>query len=138
MNAPFQVDCQTKADAIESNDVTSSQENDKRAIKLACSRQILIDYDKDQRNFEFDNSEFVCKVCFCDKKGSECMRFLKCEHVFCKECMKGYFESQIKSGDVNALNCPHEKCEEKAIPSQVRRLHLSDLEPGGWNQERKS
>lgn len=122
----FPVDCQLKADAsLESSD--STEADDKRAIKLACSRQILADYDKDQRKLEFDNSEFVCKVCFSDKKGSECIQFLKCEHVFCKECMKGYFESQIKSGDVNALNCPHEKCEEKAIPAQVLELVGFDL-----------
>ena len=62
---------------------------------------------------------FVCKVCFTDKQGSECMKFNKCNHVFCNECMKGYFESQISSGNIKSLTCPQDKCDSHALQTQV-------------------
>jgi len=40
--------------------------------------------------------------------------------------MKGYFESQITSGDVKKLICPHNKCESEALQAQV--LNLVGLE----------
>jgi E3 ubiquitin-protein ligase RNF14 len=93
---------------------------DKRAIKLKCSSHLVKNYDKDQKDIKFQNSYFTCQVCFCDKSGKECMQFYKCEHTFCNECMRGYFESQINSGDVKKLTCPYEKCESQALQNQVQ------------------
>jgi len=41
--------------------------------------------------------------------------------------MKGYFESQIQSGDVNKLICPYEKCESQALQAQVTQVKVSKL-----------
>lgn len=95
---------------------------DKRAIKRPCSYLLIKDYDKDQVVLKFQTSYFACKVCFVDKLGKDCTRFHECEHVFCNECMKGYFESQIASGDVNKLICPFDKCETQALQAQVLNL----------------
>lgn len=97
----------------------NENELDKRAIKQPCSSHLIKNYDNDQVNLKFNNSYFVCKVCFTDKQGSECMKFNKCNHVFCNECMKGYFESQISSGNIKSLTCPQDKCDSHALQTQV-------------------
>jgi E3 ubiquitin-protein ligase RNF14 len=105
----------------------SNHINDKRAIRRPCSHLLLKDYDKDQNDLRFQASYFSCKVCFTDKLGKDCIKFNECGHVFCNECMKGYFESQIQSGDVNKLICPYEKCESQALQAQVTQVKVSKL-----------
>lgn len=95
---------------------------DVRAIKPPCSILLFRNYDKDQIDLKFQNSYFTCQVCFTDKIGKDCMKFHKCDHVFCNECMKGYFESQITSGEYNNLNCPYSNCETQALQTQVLNL----------------
>jgi hypothetical protein len=36
--------------------------------------------------------------------------------------MKVYFETQIADGNVKSLTCPHDKCDEQALPAQVLNL----------------
>jgi E3 ubiquitin-protein ligase RNF14 len=100
---------------------------DQRAIRLPCSSHLIRNYDKDQVELKFKNSYFVCNVCFTDKQGNDCMKFNQCGHVFCNECMKGYFESQITSGNINSLNCPQDKCDSQALQNQVLNLVGIDL-----------
>ena len=59
------------------------------------------------------------QVCFCERLGAICIQFSGCGHVYCKECMKGYFEVQINDGSVKCLECPSDKCESQAYPGQV-------------------
>ena len=80
---------------------------------------LLKNYDKDQCELKFKNSFFDCNVCFNETVGKNCFKFNKCEHVFCNECMRTYFETQIADGNAKGLVCPHDKCEEKATPAQV-------------------
>jgi E3 ubiquitin-protein ligase RNF14 len=97
----------------------TSDLNDKRAIKLPLSIRLAQDYDHDQNEFKFQNAYFTCNVCFSDKTGKDCFKFDKCDHVFCIECMKGYFETLISDGNVKSLTCPQDKCESQAHPTQV-------------------
>lgn len=102
---------------------TKDSENmDKRSLKEPCSIHLLRDYDKDESEAKFKSSMNHCDVCFTDKYGSECIRFVNCNHVYCCECMRGHFETQIKDGNVNGLTCPYSKCETQALPLQVMKL----------------
>lgn len=80
---------------------------------------LLRDYDQEMHKKQFSKKMFCCNVCFCDKIGSVCLEFWPCGHVYCKECMKGYFEVQIKEGNVKFLRCPNDKCASEANPKQV-------------------
>jgi hypothetical protein len=100
-------------------DVDSTAGADKRAIKESCLIELLRDYDKDERETKFQNTYHTCNVCFDDKSGFDCMEFIGCNHSFCNDCMKGYFEVQIKEGNVNNLTCSFPKCETQALPLQV-------------------
>ncbi|KAL6470407.1 hypothetical protein MHYP_G00215260 [Metynnis hypsauchen] len=82
----------------------------------------LLDFDEAQRQKVFDGKVFCCSICFSEKLGSSCMLFKECQHVYCKACMKEYFEIQIRDGKVQCLNCPEPKCTSVATPSQVKLL----------------
>ncbi|KAB7502557.1 E3 ubiquitin-protein ligase RNF14 [Armadillidium nasatum] len=89
--------------------------------------RILREYDEEMRQKVFDLKFYNCKVCFLEKPGSSCMEFWPCNHVYCKECMKSYFEVQIREGNIKFLKCPEEKCDSEANPKQVEALVSNEL-----------
>ncbi|XP_067899923.1 E3 ubiquitin-protein ligase RNF14 isoform X2 [Heterodontus francisci] len=99
---------------------------DPRAIQdvelwASVLREIL-DFDQYQQQKTFNSKMFTCSVCFCEKLGIDCMYFKECNHVYCKACLKEYFEIQIRDGNVQCLNCPEPKCTSIATPAQVKEL----------------
>ena len=124
--------CNTSTNGdITSGDLDPSDPHDSRAIQDIASQDLLLptilDHNKLQEDYEFKTTLFTCQVCFMEKLGALCLSFLTCDHVFCKECMKGYFEVQIQDGSVKALTCPSDKCESQAHPSQVKPNSLKHL-----------
>jgi len=89
--------------------------------------EYLKSYDRQETQKEFEKSSQSCKVCFDEKLGLQCMQFPSCCHVYCKDCMKSYFEIQIRDGTVNNLGCPEDKCNSQASPAQVKELVCPDL-----------
>ena len=108
--------------------LTSSEQLtfDPRAIQDIGSQQMLLpailEYDREQRLCVFKQTVYTCQVCFAEKLGDECLQFDGCGHVYCKDCMRAYFNVQIQDGSVQCLTCPYELCESQAHPAQVRRL----------------
>jgi len=80
---------------------------------------IVLDYDRTKRERVFASTTFSCQVCLCEKPGSACMQFWGCDHVFCKACLRDYFEVHIKDGSISLLKCPEDKCGIQAHPTQV-------------------
>ncbi|XP_019361896.1 PREDICTED: E3 ubiquitin-protein ligase RNF14 [Gavialis gangeticus] len=99
---------------------------DKRAVQdvesLSSLIMEIVDFDQAQRKKCFNSKIHLCSICFCEKLGAECMYFMDCSHVYCKACMKDYFEIQIRDGQVHCLNCPEPKCSSVATPGQVKEL----------------
>lgn len=89
--------------------------------------EFLREYEQTLEQATFEKSSHVCKVCFGEKMGSSCTRFPSCNHVYCKECMKSYFEIKIEDGMVNGLHCPEDKCSSQASPGQVNISLVVDL-----------
>ena len=122
-----------KGDGAENDDRTVFSNNldpggkdlvsDPRAIQDIATQEHLLPtiLEHNQREEEnvFKSTLFTCQVCFMEKLGALCLKFHDCDHVYCKECMKSYFEVQIKEGNVNGLICPYDKCESQAHPGQV-------------------
>ncbi|XP_039557278.1 E3 ubiquitin-protein ligase RNF14 isoform X2 [Passer montanus] len=104
---------------------------DARAVQdvesLSSLIREILDFDQAQRRKCFNSKMYSCGICFCEKLGSECMRFLECSHVYCKACLKDYFEIQIRDGQVHCLNCPEPKCSSVATPGQVKELVGEEL-----------
>ncbi|XP_061472992.1 E3 ubiquitin-protein ligase RNF14 [Rhineura floridana] len=99
---------------------------DARAVQdvesLSSLIKEILDFDQAERQKCFNSKMFMCNICFSEKLGSECMYFMSCRHVYCKACLKDYFEIQIKDGQVHSLNCPEPKCPSVATPGQVKEL----------------
>ncbi|XP_025779662.1 E3 ubiquitin-protein ligase RNF14 [Puma concolor] len=104
------------------SDVDQEEVVDERAVQdvesLSSLIQEILDFDQAQQIKCFNSKLFLCNICFCEKLGSECMYFLECRHVYCKACLKDYFEIQIRDGQVQCLNCPEPKCPSVATPGQ--------------------
>ncbi|KAF7407221.1 hypothetical protein HZH66_001758 [Vespula vulgaris] len=84
--------------------------------------QFLIDYNEKRNHIEFNKSLYTCKICFTDKLGEHCIKFLPCSHIFCKNCISDYLEIKIKDGSVQNISCPEEKCTSEATPGQIKDL----------------
>ncbi|XP_054831640.1 E3 ubiquitin-protein ligase RNF14 isoform X2 [Eublepharis macularius] len=99
---------------------------DARAVQdvesLSSLIREILDFDQTQREKCFNSKMYLCNICFSEKLGSECMHFMDCRHVYCKACLKDYFEIQIRDGQVHCLNCPEPKCSSVATPGQVKEL----------------
>ncbi|XP_051534333.1 E3 ubiquitin-protein ligase RNF14-like [Myxocyprinus asiaticus] len=102
------------------------QELDQRAVQVVDPHtdilKQLLDFNEAQKQKVFDGKVFCCGICFSEKLGSNCLLFKECQHVYCKTCMKEYFEIQIRDGNVHCLNCPEPKCTSIATPTQVKLL----------------
>ncbi|KAM6151180.1 E3 ubiquitin-protein ligase RNF14-like [Rhynchocyon petersi] len=104
---------------------------DDRAVQdvesLLSLLQEVLSFDQMQQKRSFEKKAYPCNICFSIKGGSECMRFLECKHVYCRECLKGYFEIQIMEGRIHSLNCPDPKCSSLASSYQVKELVSEEL-----------
>lgn len=94
-----------KIDTLKTIDIEEDEHNVKetgqsRAIKLPCSLNLLKKYDSDQEDTKFFKAYHQCDVCFLEKSGYQSFRFEPCHHIYCNECMKSYFATQIADGNV--------------------------------------
>lgn len=89
--------------------------------------QIVLDCDRTKRGRVFDRTMFCCEVCLTEKPGNACMRFLECDHVFCRACLRDFFELHIREGSINLMKCPEEKCGTQVHPTQVKELVSPEL-----------
>lgn len=88
-------------------------------VDLLCQ---LLDFDEAQRQKVFDTKVFCCGICFSEKLGSGCTLFKECQHVYCRDCIREFFQIQIRDGQVQCLTCPEPECTSVATPSQVKLL----------------
>lgn len=73
--------------------------------------KLLLDYDVNGNQQEFDQQTYKCEICQYDKKGYKCQRLSVCHHVFCTDCLVEYFEVCIDQGYVSHVHCPTIGCE---------------------------
>ena len=62
------------------------------------------------KNFSKNDSKFsglkVCDICFNGVRKKSISNFLKCEDVYCLECLKEYFNFKLNNGDILQIRCP--------------------------------
>merc|ERR1719500_116465 len=118
--------CKTQIKGAEAMAVTPKRRrrHSSRQDQLAT---LLREFNNMKEEEEFSLSLNSCQICFSDKTGSQCLRFVVCNHVYCRECMTSYFVEKISTGAVSSLVCPTFKCETQALPNQVAELVPPDL-----------
>lgn len=103
---------------------------DQRAASDAIPRKdgkevTLLDYllyfNEDQIRETFLQSSHSCDICFTMKIGHSCVRF-RCGHVFCEECVTGFFTTNIVEGNVDQVKCLAFNCKMKPTPELVKQL----------------
>ncbi|XP_056121967.1 E3 ubiquitin-protein ligase RNF14-like [Rhinichthys klamathensis goyatoka] len=102
------------------------QELDQRAVQEVDPHTDiltqLLDFNEAQKQKVFDSKAFCCGICFSENLGSNSLLFKECQHVYCKACVKEYFQIQIRDGKVQCLTCPEPECMSLASPAQVKLL----------------
>jgi E3 ubiquitin-protein ligase RNF14 len=85
-------------------------------------RDGLLAYSARLKRELFDKETFDCEVCLEPKKGSNCYRMARCNHVFCVACLQDYYINCIKEGDVNNVKCMSTDCGGKGKGKKKDRL----------------
>eukprot|EP00043_Microstomoeca_roanoka_P008263 m.79653 g.79653 ORF g.79653 m.79653 type:complete len:487 (-) comp14168_c0_seq2:355-1815(-) len=82
----------------------------------------LLSFDVEEDNRRFEQATNSCAICFSDKPGTECSRFLVCGHIFCKECIGTYFQTQIETGQIRQMVCPDVDCDNVPLPTEIQQV----------------
>ncbi|KAJ8111821.1 hypothetical protein OPT61_g5669 [Boeremia exigua] len=70
----------------------------------------LVEHDRKTRRLSFEQGTYECGVCLGPKKGSLCHQMEECRHVLCVECLQGYDNNAILTGNINSVKCPAFEC----------------------------
>ncbi|KAL2371285.1 RING finger protein [Blastomyces gilchristii SLH14081] len=97
---------------------------------LTLSRDLkvaLMDFNMQAQRQKFEQETFECGVCLEPKKGASCHRMLLCSHVFCINCLQGFYNTCIKEGDVDKVKCLSPNCGRDSGngPQDGQRGHLT-------------
>ncbi|CAN6620531.1 E3 ubiquitin-protein ligase Itt1p [Trichomonascus vanleenenianus] len=75
----------------------------------------------------FNAQTFKCEICQMPKKGVDCT-VLRCDHVFCTNCLQEYYTACITQGYIAQVICPEPQCSNpKLDPETLKSLVPSDL-----------
>ena len=78
----------------------------------------------DNNNGYIDNQgcTYTCDICYEMLKQEKKLKAGKCEHLFCKSCLKAYLTEMIKSGKVLKIACPKEGCNHKYTEEEIKNV----------------
>ncbi|VDO94943.1 unnamed protein product [Heligmosomoides polygyrus] len=63
-----------------------------------------------------------CGVCLEHKSGSECARFTPCDHIYCKDCIRTYFQLRLTEQQVAPLSCLADACQSYPSDSLLKEV----------------
>ena len=106
---------------------TARRETERNQSKHQKIIALLREFNQMKRDEKFNVSLHSCDICLTDKVGGQCVEFLGCQHVYCRDCMSGYLSVRITEGAVSNLNCPTEGCGTQILPNQVSDLVTPEL-----------
>lgn len=72
--------------------------------------QQLLVFDLEAKQQAFEKGSYDCGVCLDPKKGTLCHQMGDCKHVFCIECLQGYYNNAILTGNIDDVKCPDFSC----------------------------
>ncbi|KAK4506083.1 hypothetical protein PRZ48_004048 [Zasmidium cellare] len=84
------------------------------------SKLVAFAAQKEQENF--NKGTYDCGICLEPKKGSACHRMKRCGHVFCKSCLKDFYNNAITEGNVTGVECLDPDC--GALDANGRRMRV--------------
>lgn len=86
--------------------------------------QSIIQYAHQVQDKRVQDGDWKCPACWELVKGSECLQLKECQHIACKECLQGFWESRINDGrvDDNDLVCAEMNCKASARADEIRAV----------------
>ena len=102
--------------------------------------QDLAKFDAESKISVFHAGTYDCGICIEPKKGWDCYQLRDCAHVFCKECLQGFYNNAITEGDVAAVRCLAPDCGKTTAVGRPgrkpgRTLHPQELLAMGIEQK---
>ncbi|KAG7830341.1 hypothetical protein KL920_001979 [Ogataea angusta] len=79
-----------------------------------------LEADLQAKRNQFNLSTFMCEICQNDKKGLAVQRFDPCGHIYCNECLREYFTSNILRGELDNIHCPSFDCTKAYVETNDR------------------
>ena len=70
---------------------------------------ILRQHDALVNSVVFERQTYDCSICITSIKGKRAI-LLSCSHVFCQECLVGFWTLLVTEGDIFRVSCAHEQC----------------------------
>ncbi|KAG7910988.1 hypothetical protein KL906_001368 [Ogataea polymorpha] len=80
----------------------------------------FLEADARAKQLEFNLQTFTCEICQNDKKGESLQKFELCGHIFCNQCLKEYFTSNIQRGELENIHCPSFECTKVFVETNNR------------------
>ncbi|KXS21338.1 RWD-domain-containing protein [Gonapodya prolifera JEL478] len=77
----------------------------------------LLTFDRAKEKEKFDAKLFQCGVCFNELRGSACVQFDPCVHVFCADCSREYFTVQVEEDLQSVGLCFDVSCTKRQPPA---------------------
>ncbi|KAK4550722.1 hypothetical protein LTR36_000301 [Oleoguttula mirabilis] len=91
-------------------------------VLSAASESKLVSFDSDTTLSIFNTGTYDCGICLEPKKGSSCYRMKRCGHVFCLDCLQGFYNNAITEGDMAGIRCLDPTCgKTPATPESSRK-----------------
>jgi E3 ubiquitin-protein ligase RNF14 len=85
---------------------------------------ILSSHDMQLSRIKFSQMSYPCSICLTTMKGSQCLQ-LSCSHIFCRDCLSGFWGACIAEGEVGRVGCPDPACvkeKKEASEEDVRKV----------------
>lgn len=87
----------------------------------------LLDFNIKAKQEAFNGETFDCGICLDPKKGSACHKMADCGHIFCRTCLRDFYNNAITTGDLATVRCLAPNCAKEreaqanSVPSKSRR-----------------
>ncbi|KIL71079.1 hypothetical protein M378DRAFT_183590 [Amanita muscaria Koide BX008] len=94
---------------------------------------LLESYETLIKSTQFNNSSYLCSICFMSFKGSKCLQ-LSCNHTFCRSCLADYWKLCIAEGEVGKVGCADPECVKEGREAKVDEVAriVTDEEVRRW------
>lgn len=114
----------------ENGETTKNTTDRSQRNRIDRFRRRMVRYNRRRSEKEFQRGHYDCGICMDSKPGTACVQLKSCGHVFCLDCLGGYFGMLIYEGTLKQIACPDPSCKSRNVDdsSGSRGKFLKDRE----------
>lgn len=84
--------------------------------------KFFVDYNDYQLKLKFENSSYMCIICFEIYCGKYCIKLKNCSHIFCKNCIQQHITIKINENVIKNITCPDLSCNSTITYNEIKAL----------------